>query len=160
MKLRNKKTGEIKECVVIPVDSNGYPNEYQVFEKGESLAELNEEWCDYEEPKDFWYIDDFMIMCGTEGEFTTPDLASFTKKDIEKLKAIGNYFETKEEAEKAVEKLQAWHKLIGYWETEILGWEIRDMPTGGNWQTVNVKFNIKARKEPMELLDLLFGDEK
>ena len=49
MKLKNKKTGEIKECVVIPIDSNGYPNEYQVFEKGESLAELNQEWEDYEE---------------------------------------------------------------------------------------------------------------
>ena len=34
MLLKNKKTGEIKECVVIPVDSNGYPNEYEVFEKG------------------------------------------------------------------------------------------------------------------------------
>lgn len=52
MLLKNKKTGEIKKCVVIPVDSNGYPNEYQVFEKGESLAELNEEWEDYEEPKE------------------------------------------------------------------------------------------------------------
>ncbi len=111
MKLKNKKTGKIKECVVIPVDSNGYPNEYQVFEKGESLAELNEEWEDYEEPKDFWYINDFMVMCGTEGEFTTSGLAAFTRRDIERLKQIGNYFETKEEAEKAVEKLKAWKRL-------------------------------------------------
>lgn len=49
MKLKNKKTGEIKECVVIPVDENGYPNEYQVFEKASSLTELNDEWEDYEE---------------------------------------------------------------------------------------------------------------
>ena len=46
MKLRNKKTGEIKKCVVLSIDENGYPTEYEVFEKGNSLAELNEEWED------------------------------------------------------------------------------------------------------------------
>lgn len=88
-----------------------FPHKHSLLTQFNSLAELNEEWEDYEEPKDFWYIGDLMIICGTEGEFTTPDLASFTKKDIEKLKAIGNYFESKEEAEKAVEKLKAWKRL-------------------------------------------------
>jgi len=73
----------------------------------------------------------------------------------------GYHFEpcTKEEAQEAVEKLKAWKRLkdLG---TEILGWEVRDMLTGGNWQTVNVKLNIKARREPMELLDTLFGGEE
>lgn len=94
MKLKNKKTGEIKDVESLghekslrdkygPQITLSWNTEYENL--GEcrtynSLAELNEEWEDYEEPKDFWYIDDFMIMCGTEGEFTTPDLASFTKK--------------------------------------------------------------------------------
>lgn len=102
MKLKNKKTGEIKECVVIPVDSNGYPNEYQVFEKGESLAELNDEWEDYEEPKDFYVVEQRGIV---GSRFSTD--AEYVKK----FKKIGNYFETREEAEKAVEKLKAWKRL-------------------------------------------------
>lgn len=140
MKLRNKRTGEIVIANVTRVVSG------VDFDCGQTLAELNEEWQDYEEPKEHWTIGhDGAIFKLSEWE---------NQKDHEE---IGNYFETEEEAEKARDKLKAWHKLIGYWETEILGWEIRDMPTGGNWQTVNVKFNIKARKEPMELLDLLFG---
>lgn len=119
MKLKNKKTGEMgiinyfdnQSIVIYPIDENwnAKGDKKYVYH---SLTELNEEWEDVpEEPKDFWYIGDLMIICGTEGEFTTPDLASFTKKDIEKLKAIGNYFESKEEAEKAVEKLKAWKRL-------------------------------------------------
>lgn len=118
MKLKNKKTGEIIETdfelsVSIPDDEKLYGNDTYTQIKGySSIKELSEEWEDVpEEPKDFWYIGDLMIICGTEGEFTTPDLASFTKKDIEKLKEIGNYFESKEEAEKAVEKLKAWKRL-------------------------------------------------
>ena len=58
MKLRNKKTGEVQECVVIPIDENGYPNEYYVFENGETLAELNENWEDYkeEQPQQRYYL--------------------------------------------------------------------------------------------------------
>ena len=104
MKLKNKKTGEIKECVVIPVDSNGYPNEYQVFEKGESLAELNEEWEDYEEPKTFWAIS----WAGEPEEYD----AKNTPEELKNMaKQIGNYFETEEEAELAVRKLKAWKRL-------------------------------------------------
>lgn len=86
--------------------------------------------------------------------------SDFSLEELEYLKEIGLWFKTKEETELAIRKLKAWHKLMGYWGTEILGWEIRDMPTGGNWQTVNVKLNIKARKEPMELLDLLLEGEE
>ena len=66
MKLRNKKTGEIKECDVIPIDDNGYPNEYQVFEKGNSLAELNEEWEDYFECDDKTRADLDLLFGGEE----------------------------------------------------------------------------------------------
>jgi hypothetical protein len=97
MKLRNKKTGEIREVKKIMVDDMFTIN---------SLAELNE-WEDYEEPKDFWYIDN---ECGVMCESTDPSLWD-KKYAIEFMKQIGNYFETKEEAEKAVEKLKAWKRL-------------------------------------------------
>ena len=159
MKLRNKKTGEIAtvkgfrsvegEIQMTYTIDNDETKLYLYCTP--SLTTFTEEWQDYEEPEEYWCI---------TGRGNLHYLQDMTDENDKDHREIGNYFETKEQAEKAVEKLKAWHKLIGYWETEILGWEIRDMPTGGNWQTVNVKFNIKARKEPMELLDLLFGGEE
>lgn len=105
----------------------------------------------FEESKEYWYIGDDGTIYKGESEETG---------QTEFRKLIGNYFETKEEAEKAVEKLKAWKRLRDYWETEILGWETKDVLTGENWQTVNVKLNVKAKKEPMELLDSLFGGEE
>ena len=152
MRLKNKKTGEIVVANVTRMVSG------VEFDCGQTLAELSAEWRDYEEPKDFWYIDDFMIMCGTEGEFTNIEMASFTKKDIEKLKAIGNYFETKEEAEKAVEKLKAWKRLkdkgfrfYGYQCTHSEGEELCGdayFKTGKFWSTIK------------QDIDLLFGGEE
>lgn len=149
MKLKNKKTGEIKECVVIPVDSNGYPNEYQVFEKGESLAELNEEWCDYEEPKEYWFISD-------RGEiFHTEDNMSID----EKRKFFGNYFETKEEAEKAVEKLKAFKRLKdkGF---RFTGYTHKDR---GRLDELEIYCQLGECPENIEEMDdvhLLFGGEE
>lgn len=97
MKLKNKKTGEIIEK---------YPAGF-ILNSGEqimrynSLAELNEEWKDYEEPKKYWYIDaDGNVMaCRRDDEYD------------DDAKSIGNYFSSREEAEKAVEKLKAWKRL-------------------------------------------------
>lgn len=151
MKLRNKRTGEKAEVEInynsmLVTHEDGRIEQYYF----DSLKDL-EEWCDYEEPEEYWHIFGTNITKTQEG---------FDEIFDKKNKEIGNYFESKEEAEKAVEKLKAWHKLMDYWGTEVLGWEIRDMPTGGNWQTVNVKFNVKTRKEPMELLDIVFGGEE
>ena len=68
----------------------------------DSLAELNEEWEDYEEPKETWYID-------CDGEVYEP--TRLNQFDLDRMSNIGNLFETKEEAEKAVEKLKAWKRL-------------------------------------------------
>lgn len=101
MKLRHKKTGEIANwCidkdVIRTCDSS------IVYA---SLAELNEEWEDYEEPKGYWCID-------WDGGINHIDLLGSPEGEHEeKKKQIGNYFETKEEAEKAVEKLKAWKRL-------------------------------------------------
>lgn len=149
MKLRNKKTGGLANLIVdkdlLRVRTDAGWADYK------SLAELNKEWEDFEEPKDYFSLDNVgQILKDTDGD----DWVDKSRKQI------GNYFETEEEAEKAVVKLKAWHKLMDYWESEILGWEIRDTPTGGDWQTVNVKLNVRARKEPMELLDWLFEGEE
>ena len=113
MKLRNKKTGEIIEhgIRVIGSDSNIY----------NSLAELNEEWEDYEEPfsTSFYTIVDGKIkhcIFYRERIACCPDDAwAYLKDDgrehIKQLKEVGLYFETKEEVEKAVEKLKAWQRL-------------------------------------------------
>ena len=99
MKLRNKKTGEIREL------PDG-------FFCGDNLKKICEEWEDVpEEPKvkkhDFYYINEnggvlHYIPSDPEGEDETY---------IEYQKEIGNYFDTREEAEKAVEKLKAWKRL-------------------------------------------------
>ena len=102
MKLRNKKTGQLGnfiinkdhfECVDL-----GYVPEYR------NLAELNEEWEDYEEPQGYWYITDYGVVKHSEQPYT--DVI-----DNMARKKIGNYFDTEEEAEKTVEKLKAWRRL-------------------------------------------------
>lgn len=111
MKLRNKKTGEIG-CLVCSFEKT--PERITVVEyidgkRGsrvwhyDTLAKLNAEWEDYEDPKEYWYIDTLI------NEVTLN--STHIKKDIESDKEIGNYFETKEEAEKAAKKLKAWKRL-------------------------------------------------
>ena len=118
MKLKNKKTGETgyylhthrdhKTGVLkVAVLKDGVPfSEFKPYEPiydYDSLAELNEEWEDYEEPTRYWYIDfDGDVLSCDEG---------FDKETDGKRKQIGNYFETKEEAEKAAEKLKALKRL-------------------------------------------------
>lgn len=94
MKLRNKKTGEISDFAFVRANSS--IDDY-------TIADLTEEWEDYEETTGYWYIgfDGVVIGC----------VAPFDDEIVQKRKAIGNYFETEEEAEKAVEKLKAWKLL-------------------------------------------------
>ena len=96
MKLRNKKTGEIVVFGEGIVDLNriGCKNVAEMIEAGLE---------DYEEPKGYWYIN----------EFGTPTEITHTRENIydKQRKEFGNYFETEEEAEKAVKKLEAWKRL-------------------------------------------------
>lgn len=89
MKLRNKKTGEVREL------PDG-------FFCGDNLKKICEEWEDYEEPKEYWYIDyDGGILCGETDDSSAERM----------MISIGNHFESLEEAEKAVEKLKALKRL-------------------------------------------------
>lgn len=112
MKLRNKKTGEIingyvrengaYKIAVFRVSNQKYASKWY-----SSLAELNKDWEDYEEPEKYFWIDvDGFIV---SNDISTKDVASETFK--QNLKSIGNHFETREEAEKAREKLKAWKRL-------------------------------------------------
>ena len=143
MKLRNKKTGEIietgKSFLRVP-DNRG--TEYK------SLEELNEEWVDYEEPKEHFIINGNGFILSDK---------HFHSKTIKEVKEFGNYFETREEAEKAVEKLKAWKRL------KDKGFRF----DGWNWKTQCIDYNLDYRditegqiEEAEEDLDLLFGGDE
>lgn len=135
MKLRNKKTGEIKEFALF--DGNE-------LQGGATLESLTEEWEDVpEESKEYWYIDCY-------GEV----LHAFYNGNEwdERRKEIGNYFESKEEAERAVEKLKAWKRL-----------KDKGFRFGGisNYK-INFEFEERVMKKgevfaPQKDLDLLFS---
>lgn len=156
MKLRNKKTGEIaviRETIHLTKENDiccgmGSYN---------SLAELNEEWEDYKESKEYWFIDP--MVCGVY--YTKikkdEDLYDFNKQ-------IGNYFETEEEAERAVEKLKAITRLskCGF---GFEGYTDRDRANGGDieiYAHVDIPNNNlleEAQPDMLKDLDLLFGGE-
>lgn len=140
MKLKNKKTGEIKDLLWV---INHLENDKDTF----TLAELNEEWEDApEEPKEYWCID----WTGGVNHITLLD--DSTDKYEKAKKQIGNYFETKEEAEKAVEKLRAWKRLRdkGF---RFCGHN----STADGTHAIEYIFDDDI---PVEPLDLLFGGEE
>ena len=105
MRLRNKKTGEIgytglavDGLLPVTIEGRVAGNAEQRYR---TLAELNEDWEDYEEPKKYWYIYGDGVLSADDNN----DFMACTMREI------GNYFETKKEAEKAVEKLKAWKRL-------------------------------------------------
>ena len=106
MKLRNKKTGEIGKIL----KQLSEDNQIEVITDSKlyvvkTLAELNEEWEDYEEPAYYYFIqDDGRIGCDAVEPYNH-------KSKVEEHKSIGNYFSSKEEAELAVCKLKAWKRL-------------------------------------------------
>ena len=138
MKLRNKKTGEIESW-----DIGRY----------NSLKELCEEWEDYEKPKGYWFI----AIDGTVlfHELELDNARNNIIKD-ENLTLIGNYFETREEAEKAVEKLKAVKRL------KDNGFRFKGLEKRGryiNFYQGKSYETDKQCQQAMQDLDLLFGGE-
>ena len=117
MRLRNKKTGKIYECRTYGKTDSLWKKQGTSISLSwkiadhlwegrdyKSLAELTEEWEDYEEPKhDYYFIRDG----GNIDYHWYQKLGEIT----ERRKEIGNYFETEKEAEKAVLKLKAIKRL-------------------------------------------------
>ena len=149
MKLKNKKTGEIVEW---------FNNTDGVFPN--SLAELNEEWCDVpEEPKEYWYISDFGYVFNHEINNKS------VKSTIEEMKSIGNYFLSREEAELAVEKLKALTRL-NKCGLKFEGYTDRDRGIGGDiviYAHIDIPHNNlleEAQPKMLKDLDLLFCPEE
>jgi len=136
MKLRNKRTGEM---ATLTLSSNG---EDLLLMKNNELVTHNvklsdlEEWEDYEELKEYWYIN----------EFGTPTEVTHTRENIydTQRKNFGNYFETKEEAEKAVERLRAWKRL------KDKGFMFTLIPGVGSLDVTPGKFQIEINAEMPE----------
>ena len=160
MKLRNKKTGETVEFryllsdYIAPLVLTTYENDKPEMYKYNSLAELNAEWEDYEEPKDFYYIqpdgDLHLVQC------RVPNY------ELIKFKQIGNYFDTKEEAELAVRKLKAWKLLKDECDIKFDG-IIRDdkaMLKGVKLSYDRHQVTLDRMRECMDALQLLFGGEE
>ena len=143
MKVRNKKTGE----VVILID--------HIFDNYKNLAELNEEWEDYKEPKKYWFIDAYGNIVQNEITKHYGDEYTDMTDAYESQKQNGNYFETEEEAKQAVEKLKAFKRL----KDKGLEFEWVDKDIG------SIKFAFfnregKITKEMWQDIDLLFGGEE
>ena len=155
MKLRVKKTGEILEDVKF-IDTTLHKIAIQYLDDGvlrecivENLLDV-EEIKDYEGPKEYWRIDCDGALSHGRDEFNTPfDNA---------CKSLGNYFETKEEAEKAVDKLKAWKRLKdrGFvWQ----GWDESSMGNGMCVIGCQIPENM-WETDVGEDLNLLFGGEE
>lgn len=139
MKLRNKKTGDIKDFALVIANSDV---------EDTTLAELCEEWEDYEEPKEHWAIDQFGEPINVSG---------LSRLQIEKLHRIGNDFPSENATMKAIEKLKAWQRLKdkgfgfgGYTRNQTGTYEIllkREIP---------YSYYDNMEKD----LDLLFGGEE
>ena len=147
MLLRNKKTGEILHIGNIIVEN---PKKIDCGEltKCSSLAELNDEWEDYN-PKVFYYINENggvlrYIPSDPEGEDETY---------IKYQKEIGNHFSSGEEAEKAVEKLKALKRLKDKGMTK---YSFHKEKTGIDLDFYTLTILAPRDKDS---LDLLFGDE-
>ena len=159
MKLRNKKTGEIvrveflnnwqtDDGTEIGFRVAGTLNVYSY----NSLAELNEEWEDYKLPKKYWYIDSMANIYNTFDESDDFD---------NERREVGNYFETREEAEKAVLKLKAWKRLkdAGLKFTDF-NYNLDETSSSTISADGKICFEMMCYKYFSDDLDLLFGGEK
>jgi hypothetical protein len=164
MKLRNKKTGEIG-YLIVGRGSDHYVvanNEWNSCGKYDSLAELNAEWEDYEEPEKYFWIDVDGYVTSNDTSFKDVAFETFRQN----LKSIGNYFVSKEEAEKSVEKLKALKRLKDA-KFRIKEYSYRPIEAYNaseqKYNTISadgrIKFSMFCYEDFSDDLDLLFGGE-
>lgn len=146
--VKNRSTGDIGELDFDSKEGVFIVVRYDLLTKVTSksyyknLKDLDEEWEDYKEPKEYWHIFGTNITKTQEGLDEVYD---------KRNKQIGNYFETREEAEKAVECLRAWKRL------KDNGFKF----TAYQLQELNIKFFLDHGYTKMgDDLDLLFGGEE
>lgn len=166
MKLRNKKTGEIIENVKIIklvemttdkiIGINGIFVDKDGFTEGkvyDSLEDFNKNWEEYEESDDFYYIDRDGGIVKTQKSIVSRNSKMY---NYEIAKSIGNFFTTKEEAEKAVERLKALKRL------KDKGFRFKSWHGNtGEYSAVVVYADVDNLEEgTREDLDLLCGGEE
>lgn len=148
-KLRHKVTGEVinsKELLTDEFITDLFSKDFNYLQS--KLEKIQDVWEVYEEKK-FWYIYAGHVF---EGECDNA---------MERmLKATANYFKTKEEAVKAVEKLKAWKRLKDkkiFIYRDHFDYRSQD-------GSFNVEFGDKLSNDEVNQvnddLDLLFGDEE
>lgn len=154
MRLKNKKTGEVGTPRVdyqeLYVDTeNGYTYSYK------SLQNMCEEWEDMPEKlKEWWYID-------IHGPHKVTNNDEYYQQVKAASKEIGNYFETKEEAKKAVEKLKAWKRLKDKGYRVMMNNHVDGMLYLRIWNdATDAPTPIDKAGEIYKDLDLLFGGEE
>lgn len=147
-KLHPTEIGVIKTFSLSPKDEIG---EIAVECSGctyyyNNLSELCEKWEDCEEPKKhYWVIDeDGVLVCRTVGDFANEGMC----------KQIGNYFETEEEAKKAVGRLRAWKRL------KDKGFRFETYKPYGAGITFTIAHMNELAEDNQKELDLLFGGEE
>lgn len=159
MKLRNKKTGEVFNFV-IKAETDPTESHFKLrtgsggWEDGlvyGSLEELNEEWEDYEEPDTYYYISDLVNIESLTNDHGCILPEEIWGKGIKRRKEVGNYFETKEEAEKAIKKLKAWKRL----KDKGFGFE----SWFGGSKDISFYIDECIDEDIAKDLDLLFGGE-
>jgi len=131
MQIKEKRTGKLIETDGCIVNGPGFTISLETF------AERYEIVPSAEKPKKYWHIFGTSIVPTPEGDDEVYD---------RKNKEIGNYFETKEEAEKAVEKLKAWKRLKdkGFINEQVFSMNL-------NW--------CNPDNDDWKAFKLLFGDE-
>lgn len=161
--VKSKITGDIGELdlkegvfIVVCYDLNTKETVKSYYK---SLEDLCDEWKDYEELETFWFIDEEGIIRDTTDE-------NWSEESVGAAKSIGNYFETKEEAEKAVEKLKAWKRLrdkgfkFSFWQTNgSLSSIWFDMPKRAEVIDDDTPGDVRDdyAEDDIKDLDLLFG---
>lgn len=146
-KLHPTEIGVIKTFSLSPKDEIG---EIAVECSGctyyyNNLAELCEKWEDYEEPKKTWFIDAYG---GVRDREAMTLVVGWDNKPIFE-------FETKEEAEKAVEKLKAWKRMkkcgLRFWDLDTVHLKI-----GYSFENYTKEDIPQLKKD----LALIFGGEE
>lgn len=152
MKIRIKKTGEVLEdvkyidtalrTITILYLDDGILREMRI----KNLSDI-EEVVDNEETDIYWFIN-------ASGEISSIYEGDEDEEDTMASRQIGNYFKTKEEAEKAVEKLEVLKRLTDK------GFRFFNNKIIGEYGNVSYKLNYPATSIEEKDLDLLFGGEE
>ena len=122
----------------------------------ETLKGMNKMFEDYEEPKEHYFITEYGEVFSLNEYEGLNNVAN-----VEDYKTIGNYFETKEEAEKAVEKLKAWKRLKdARFEFGTIKYNLDEESSSTIAYDGTITIKGMAYEDFVDDLDLLFGGEE